>query len=427
MGENSNTKSQLKRFLSDISFMDNLPLMIFVKDSENLNFQYINKAGQVLTGFTETELLGKSDGDFFPEVQAKAFIEKDKEVLKSKTIGNIIEEPIKTKSKGIRFLHTQKVPVQLPNGTQYLLGISQDVTERKIQNERVQAEVAALRAELAREVALKEALEEKVLSESRKVCDLIGAIEESENTFRTVTDAMQECVAVFDTELEYVFVSGSFSRWLDKPLSEVIGHSIEHVLSKQMREQMRVSVPAILNGICLVLDCESDQVRIKLTPSYSSAGKVVGVIQIVEPLYSFARKKIPRSLATPSLRKTPKLGLFVPDEFFARVDRDPEAFRSIFQLFKNGYQAHSLALRQEIEKGSPEKLQREAHALLGELAILGYEEAVSAAAELETLGRAGTLKGAMEVLDRLNEAVHVILRLDAERYLEQRMKKGSNK
>ena len=44
----------------------------------------------------------------------------------------ILEEEIETKVKGKRILHTKKIPILDANGTpQFLLGISEDITDRK--------------------------------------------------------------------------------------------------------------------------------------------------------------------------------------------------------------------------------------------------------------------------------------------------------
>jgi PAS domain S-box-containing protein len=114
------------------SIIENIPNMIFIKDAKNLQFTRINKAGEELLGIPEEEMLGKSDHDFFPNEQAELYIEKDREVLHSKKMYDIPEEPLETRDKGKRIIHTMKVPILGQNGEpEYLLGISEDITERK--------------------------------------------------------------------------------------------------------------------------------------------------------------------------------------------------------------------------------------------------------------------------------------------------------
>ena len=114
------------------SIIENLPDMVFVKDAKDLRFVRFNRAGEELLGYSREELIGKNDYDFFPKDEADFFWEKDCEVLQGGRLVDIPEEPIKTRLKGMRFLHTKKVPILRDDGVpQYLLGISEDITEQK--------------------------------------------------------------------------------------------------------------------------------------------------------------------------------------------------------------------------------------------------------------------------------------------------------
>ncbi len=114
------------------SIIENIPHMIFVKDAKTLKFVRFNQAGEQLLGYPREELIGKSDYDFFPEQEADFFAAIDRKVLEQGHSLDIPEEPIETRRKGRRLLHTKKVPINGDDGTpQYLLGISEDITEHK--------------------------------------------------------------------------------------------------------------------------------------------------------------------------------------------------------------------------------------------------------------------------------------------------------
>ena len=114
------------------SIVENIPDMIFLKDANTLAFVMFNRAGEEMLGIPRHEILGKNDHDFFIDELADAFIEKDRKVLLRKMMIDIPEEPIQTRHKGIRILHTKKVPILDALGEPlYLLGISEDITERK--------------------------------------------------------------------------------------------------------------------------------------------------------------------------------------------------------------------------------------------------------------------------------------------------------
>ncbi|MFV8250804.1 PAS domain S-box protein [Bdellovibrio bacteriovorus] len=137
-------------FLSAI--FENMPNMIFVKDARDLRFVRFNKAGEDLIGIPRSELIGKNDYDLFPKEQADFFTAKDRDVLKESKIVDIPEEEINT-TRGVRYLHTRKIPVFDKEGRpQYLLGASEDITElKKAERQRailVKEQIARSAAEL---------------------------------------------------------------------------------------------------------------------------------------------------------------------------------------------------------------------------------------------------------------------------------------
>ncbi len=121
---------QANTFLDSI--IENLPVMLFIKDARDLRFVRVNRAGERIMGHPRAAMLGKNDYDFFPKNQADFFTQKDRDVLQGGQPIDIPEEPIQTGDKGERYLHTRKVPVLDARGQpEYLLGISEDITAQK--------------------------------------------------------------------------------------------------------------------------------------------------------------------------------------------------------------------------------------------------------------------------------------------------------
>ena len=120
---------QAERFLDSI--VENIPLMVFVKDAAELRFVLLNKAELEMINLPREQLVGKNDHDLFPQDEADFFNDMDRKVLASGQLLDIPEEPIQT-NKGMLVLHTKKIPLLDEHGRpQYLLGISEDITERK--------------------------------------------------------------------------------------------------------------------------------------------------------------------------------------------------------------------------------------------------------------------------------------------------------
>jgi two-component system sensor histidine kinase UhpB len=128
------------------SIVEHIPNMIFVKDAKELRFVRFNKAGEELLGHTRQNLIGKSDYDLFPKDEADFFTGADRDVLRNRTVLDIPEEPILTQGKGLRYLHTKKIPIVDENDQPlYLLGISEDITERKRAENQLQRSFELLR------------------------------------------------------------------------------------------------------------------------------------------------------------------------------------------------------------------------------------------------------------------------------------------
>src|SRR6478736_6326815 len=89
---------EAERFLDSI--VDNIPVMVFVKDAAELRFVRLNKSELDMLNMPPEQLLGKNDHDLFPKEEADFFNDMDRKVLDSGQLLDIPEEPIQT-NKGM--------------------------------------------------------------------------------------------------------------------------------------------------------------------------------------------------------------------------------------------------------------------------------------------------------------------------------------
>jgi PAS domain S-box-containing protein len=111
--------------------IDNLPLSIYIKEPVNLNIIKINKGFTKILGLTPVQVLNKNDFDLFNKEDAEKYAKADWEVIKNDKYIDIPEEIVNTEH-GKKILHTIKMPLHNSWGNvKYLLGIGEDITERK--------------------------------------------------------------------------------------------------------------------------------------------------------------------------------------------------------------------------------------------------------------------------------------------------------
>ena len=173
---------ETRNFLQTI--IDNLPVAVFVKDGKEGSFgafRLWNKTSEKIFGLTSQQVIGKTDRDFFPKEQADFFEQKDRQSFARGTLEDIAEEPIDSYSLGRRILHTIKVPIYDENHEpQYLVAISEDITDRKQAEEAVYQQflrerlVGTIAQRIHQSLNLEEILDTTV-TEVRKVlgCDRV--------------------------------------------------------------------------------------------------------------------------------------------------------------------------------------------------------------------------------------------------------------
>ncbi len=122
------------------SIIDQIPDPIFIKDKSH-KWIVANRAfAQGLLGRPEEEVIGHTDHDYLPqEEEADWFWAQDNKVFETGQIQET-EEPINTSQGQTRILYTRKIPLVDSEGQpEYLIGIVNDITERKQAEETLKA------------------------------------------------------------------------------------------------------------------------------------------------------------------------------------------------------------------------------------------------------------------------------------------------
>ncbi|MBB3347776.1 EAL domain-containing protein [Sphingomonas sp. BK069] len=122
------------------TIIDHLPAMLFVKDSATGRYLLTNRAGEELMGRPREEMIGRTARELYPAC-GSAYEEQDRAALASPSSEQRFDNEF-TRSDGRRVsLRTTRIVLDGPDRpAQYLLGLSEDVTEVR----RAEAEILRL-------------------------------------------------------------------------------------------------------------------------------------------------------------------------------------------------------------------------------------------------------------------------------------------
>jgi PAS domain S-box-containing protein len=208
------------------AILDNTPLLIFLK---NLDGKYIlvNKSYRETFGFTEEQLIGKSDDDFEKKADAEKYKRSDETVIR--TLKPVEQDEILATASGRRFIHYIKFPVLDESGKIFAIsGFGSDVTERKVAEGKLRTSEEKMRALLdsTKEgfYMLDRDLNILLINEAGKmmVQQITGKeLNTGENVFKIVFDHERELVKqtmdrVLDgeaIELEQSYASPEGQKW----------------------------------------------------------------------------------------------------------------------------------------------------------------------------------------------------------------------
>jgi PAS domain S-box-containing protein len=178
--------------------LETLPIAVFAKDiKKGFKWNLWNKHAEILFGINAEACLGKTDSDMFPLEQAELFKRKDLEAIK--TLGVVvINEELADTAHGQVLLNTRKIVIgDANNEPSILLGVTEDITERRKLEKKARD----------RELELKQALERA---------------RTSEESVREIFENSPIGMIRVDTELNILMVSPAFAKFVGYEIAELL-------------------------------------------------------------------------------------------------------------------------------------------------------------------------------------------------------------
>lgn len=184
------------------SVIENIPAMVYVHNAEDLRILRVNRAVERLLGVKRDELVGNDVYTVFPREEAEEISKQDRKVLTSGCILEVPEQSVRLNDGSVRVFNTTKFPLfGLDGNAEYLLGISEDITEHK------RAAKALMNAKLELERAN-------------------VALARREEEMRSVVEYMADCVITFDEK--------GVVQSANRVLTEIFGWSVDEVVGRNI-------------------------------------------------------------------------------------------------------------------------------------------------------------------------------------------------
>jgi diguanylate cyclase (GGDEF)-like protein/PAS domain S-box-containing protein len=120
------------------TLVEHMPITVTVKDARDGRYVLVNRAAEALFEVPRGQMLGKRVHDVFPQAEADFFAARDREIMQAPDRLLVTEHAVNTPHDGTHILMTKKLAIRGEDGKpRYLLGLSEDITERKRAEERI--------------------------------------------------------------------------------------------------------------------------------------------------------------------------------------------------------------------------------------------------------------------------------------------------
>lgn len=205
------------------TLVENIPHRLFMKDRNSV-YVFVNEIYAADLKIKPQEISGKTDYDLFPKELAEEYISNDQRIMAKAQLEDTEVESVHEGQTW--FVHTVKTPVRDENGDAIgILGIFEDITERKRNEEELQKNCAHL--------------EELVSNGTAELETVNRELQREVGERRRVEERLQKLEGMYSVFLEYtgtaivVIEEDMVISWANREFAKLSGYPKEAVEGKK--------------------------------------------------------------------------------------------------------------------------------------------------------------------------------------------------
>jgi diguanylate cyclase (GGDEF)-like protein/PAS domain S-box-containing protein len=128
-------KQQTEELRETKSFLDmvieNVPVSILVRRTEDLRFAFINRAAAYLIGKTPDEVVGRSLSEVYPSPAATMIEAEDHRIIATGEAAHLAEQTVEATNGEMRTVSAQRIPIKdIAGKPKYIMTLVEDITDR---------------------------------------------------------------------------------------------------------------------------------------------------------------------------------------------------------------------------------------------------------------------------------------------------------